>query len=147
MEQITSRIALSIIPQKVEISGDFTELIRIWDYRNHEFVKAHAKIDTAANDNFLSRSIVLQRGIQTRKLLTDKPCIRTVDDVEVEISECAEPKWRTHNKNYRDTPFYIVEKIPLREQVILGQQFSSAQAPTYRTVFVLHNNGQSMWSS
>lgn len=147
MEQISSLIVLSIIPHKVEISGEFTEPIEIWHSPSHKHLKHYAKLDIGAQDNFISRIIVQQHGIPTRKLVSNKPCIKTVNDVEVEVKEWAEFKWRTGRKNYRDIPFFIVDSIPLREQMILGQDFSNGHAPAFRTVFVLHNEGRGMSSS
>lgn len=143
MEQISSLIVLSIIPQKDEISAEFTQLIKIWDYRNNEFMEFYAKLDTAADYSFISRSIVVQLCIPTRKL-NEKLSIRTANNVKIEVNEWAEPKWRTLKKNYRDSRFLILEEIPGREQMILGKDFLKAKAPVWHETFVLQNDGQGM---
>lgn len=146
MEQISSLIVPSIIPQKSEISEEFTEPIEIWDYRNNKFMESCVKLDTAADDSFISRSAVEQYGIPTRKLENEKPSIRTANNVKIKVTEWAEPKWRAPRKNYRDTRLLILENIPGDEQMILGKDFLKVKTRVWHEALPLHNDGQGMSS-
>lgn len=145
MEQISSLIFDLISPPKHEImTEDFTMPLQVWDYRKHKFIHYSADLDPQADDNFISRSIVEDCGIRTWKITSDIPLVKSVNSVTVEVTEWAEPKWRTEKKNFRDVPFFIIKEIPGDEQMILGKGFTKVEASACRKVLALHNDTKSM---
>lgn len=141
MKQISSLNIDLISPLKHEtMTADFTMSVQVWNYRKPKFIHHSANLDTGADDNFISSSIVADCGIQTWKITSDIPLPETLNGVTIKVTGWAEPKWRTENRNYRDLPFFIVEEIPGPEEMILGRHFTKVEASARRKVLALHND-------